>query len=192
MVPQLPVSYFVISIYSDSQETAIQFQTKISLNVKFKAILLISAVMEYRIKVSGFRLQDLIRPIWKLTRSINSKQPPPTLLVDQVICLLSTHNWVFVIRKDRRIKMIILKVKKNYQIFSDFSPACSIRTLASIPHIPVLNIKLDFSIPVTRQAAQLKWNTPSDQGSKIWLVSSIQEINLVTKLRFSAFLNCQA
>ena len=50
----------------------------------------------------------------------------------------------------------------------DFSPACSIRTLASIPHIPVLNLKLDFSIPVTRQAAHLKWNTPSDQGSKIW------------------------
>merc|ERR1712142_1126579 len=50
---------------------------------------------------------------------------------------------------------------------SEYSGCCQIRTLASIPHIPVLSAQLLSSIPVVRQTAHLKWNTPSDQGSKI-------------------------
>lgn len=50
---------------------------------------------------------------------------------------------------------------------SGFSPRCTIRTLASSPHIPILSAKLLYNIPVVRQQAQLKWNKPSDQGSEI-------------------------
>ena len=60
-----------------------------------------------------------------------------------------------------------LSISKLLRV-SEYSPCCSIRTLASIPHIPQLTAQLIYSIPVARQSAYLKWNTPSDQGSKIW------------------------
>ena len=54
-----------------------------------------------------------------------------------------------------------------------FSPRCTIRTLASSPHIPILSAKLLYNIPVVRQQAQLKWNKPSDQGSEIRYVTMV-------------------
>lgn len=52
-------------------------------------------------------------------------------------------------------------------ILLGFSQVCKIRTLASSPHIPNLTAKLEYSIPVVRQHALLRWDKPSDQGAEI-------------------------
>lgn len=51
---------------------------------------------------------------------------------------------------------------------SAFSSPCSVKTNASIPHVPKLSVSLmPNSTPIVRQWVLLQWPRPQDQGSKI-------------------------